>query len=129
MARAMQFCVALNNQPGALAKLCGALSRAKVNLDALSVADNADCCWVRLLASPTAAARKALTRGRFDFCTQQVLALHVADRPGELERIAAKLTRAGVNINYVYGSNSPGGSGLLVLSVSDLARAAMAVGG
>ncbi len=124
MARATQFCVGLDNKPGTLAKLCGALKRAKVNVEAITVADNAECCWVRFVGSPAEGARKALTRGRFNFCTQRVLRLKVANKPGELERIASKLARAGVNINYVYGSNAEGASSTLVLSVSNLARAA-----
>ncbi len=123
MAKGTQFCVGLGNQPGTLAKLCAALARAKVNIDAISVADNADCCWVRLLASPGAQAKKALTRGRFTFCTQPVLTVKAPNRPGELGRIAAKLGRAGVNINYVYASSSPGAPTTIVLSVSDLNRA------
>lgn len=128
MAKATQFCVGLDNKPGTLAKLCTALRRAKVNIEAITVADNVECSWVRLMASPTAAAKAALTRGRFNFCTQRVLTLNVANRPGELERIAARLAKAGVNINYVYGSNAKGPSSALVLSVSDLDRAARAVG-
>jgi hypothetical protein len=128
MAKATQFCVGLDNQPGTLAKLCGVLARAKVNIDAISVADSAECCWVRLIATPAAAAKAALRKGRFNFCTQRVLLLKVANRPGELERLAVKLARAGVNINYVYGSNAEGASSALVLSVSDPDRAAKAIG-
>lgn len=129
MAKATEFCVGLDNKPGTLAKLCGTLKRAKVNIDAISVADNAQCCWVRMLASPAAPAKTALTKGRFHFCTQRVLTLRAANQPGELERIATKLAKAGVNINYVYGSNAPAPSSTLVLSVSDLDRAAKTVGG
>ena len=128
MAKATEFCVGLDNKPGTLAKLCTALKRAKVNIDAISVADNAQCCWVRLVASPVTAAKQALTRGRFHFCTQQVLKMQVANRPGELERMTTKLAKGGVNINYVYGSNAKGSSSTLVLSVSNLDRAAKAVG-
>ena len=123
MAKATQFCVGLDNKPGTLARLCAALRRAKVNIEAITVADNAECSWVRLVAAPAAAAKAALTKGRFNFCTQRVLALSVANRPGELARIAAKLARARVNINYVYGSNAKVPSSTLVLSVSDLDRA------
>ncbi|MFH0980832.1 MAG: hypothetical protein V2A79_04765 [Planctomycetota bacterium] len=128
MAKATQFCVGLDNQPGTLAKLCAALARAKVNIGAISVADNAECCWVRLVATPTAAAKAALKKGRFNFCTQRVLTVKLANRPGELQGIAAQLARAGVNMNYVYGSNAEGASSMLVLSVCDLDRAAKALG-
>lgn len=128
MAKVTQFCVGLPNKPGTLARLCSALRRAKVNIDAVCVADGTDCSWVRFVASPAAAAKTALTRGRFDFCTQRVLALRVPDRPGELARIADKLAKARVNVNYVYGSNAGAPGAVLVLSVSDLDRAAQAVG-
>ncbi len=124
MAKATQFCVGLDNKPGTLAKICGTLKRAKVNIEAITVADNAECCWVRLVASPAAAARKTLTKGRFNFCTQSVLRLRVANQPGELERIAATLAKARININYVYGSNAEGASSTLIVSTGNLDRAA-----
>ena len=124
MARVTQFCIGLDNKPGTLAKLCTALHRAKVNLEAVSVSDNAECCWVRLVASPTAAVKTTLTKGRYNFCTQKVLRLRVPHRPGVLRGIAAKLAKAGVNIKYVYGSNAEGPTSTLVLSVDDIDRAA-----
>ena len=129
MPRVTQFCVGLDNKPGTLAKLCGVLKRAKVNIEAISVADSADCAWVRLVASPPAAAKAALTKARFNFCTQRALAIKAVNRPGELERIAAKLAKAGVNVNYVYGSGAGASPSTLVFSVSNLDRAAKAVGG
>ena len=128
MAKATQFCVGLDNKPGTMAKLCQALTRARVNIEAISVSDNAECNWVRLVASPTPSARKALSKGRFNFCTQQVLRLKVANRPGQLEKIAAKLGKAGVNMNYLYGSNADGATSTLVISATDLGRAAKLLG-
>lgn len=127
MAKATEFCIGLDNKPGTLAKLCGALKRAKVNIDAVSVSENAECCWVRMIATPPAAAKKALTQGRYHFCTQPVLTLQAHNRPGELAAVASKLAKAGVNINYCYGSNSKGVPSTLVVSVNDLKRASSAV--
>jgi hypothetical protein len=127
MPTATQFCVGLGNQPGTLAKLCAALARAHVNIDAIAAVENADCCWVRFVASPAPQAKTALKRGKFNFCTQTVLALKAANEPGVLGRIAGKLGRAGININYVYGSGAPGPGSLVVLSVADPERAAQLV--
>jgi len=124
MAKATEFCIGLDNKPGTLAKLCGALKRAKVNIDAVSVSENAECCWVRMVASPAATAKRVLGKAKYHFCVQPVLTLAAHNRLGELERVASKLGRAGVNINYVYGSNSKGVPSTLVFSVSDLKRAA-----
>ena len=128
MPRAVQFSVALDNTAGTLAKLCAALRRARVNIDAVSVCDNRDCVWVRMLLRPAARARAALHKARYTVCAQLVLTVEAPDRPGELERIAARLARKGVNINYLYGSTPPGAGSTLVLSVSDVDRALTALG-
>jgi hypothetical protein len=127
MPKATQVCIALDNKPGTLARLCGVLKRAKVNIEAISVADNAECCWVRLVPEPAAAAKAALKKAGFHFCAEPVLTVNVANRPGELERLAGQLAQAGVNINYVYGSNGEGDWSTLVVSTADLGRAAQAL--
>jgi len=128
MARATQLSVYLPNRPGELAKITAALQRAKVNIQAISVADHADGCLVRLVASPTAAAKRALTRAKCNVLAQPVLVLKLADAPGELRNVAAKLAKAKINISYVYGSGAGGGKpSLVVLGVSDVAKAARLV--
>jgi len=128
MAKATQFCIGLDNRPGMLAKLCATLKRAKVNIEAISVADSCDCCWVRLVASPSATAKKALTKARYNFCTQRVLIAKVENQPGALGTISEKLAKAGVNINYVYASTAKGDTATLVMGVDNLDRAVKTVG-
>jgi len=128
MARATEFCIGIDNRPGTLAKLCGALKRARVNVDAISVCENSECCWVRLVASPTPKAKRALTKARYRYGQQPVITMKAHNRPGELERVASRLGKKGVNINYIYGSNAPGEKGgMLVLSVDDLPKAVAAL--
>jgi len=128
MPRATQICVGLDNKPGVLAKLCGVLTRAKVNIEAISVAENSECCWVRLVASPMAKTKAALGKAKYHFCTQRVLAVHAKNKPGELGRVAAKLAKAKVNINYVYASTGDGDKTMLVLGVDNLAKAVKVAG-
>ena len=127
MPRAVQFTVGLDNTAGTLERLCARLRRARVNIEAISVVDNADCGWVRLVATPAARARAALARGRYVVCAQLVVALTLENRPGELERIARRLAKAGVDIRYVYGSTPRGAASTLVLGVSDIDRAVSAL--
>ncbi len=129
MPRAVQFTVALDNTAGTLGKLCGLLRKARVNIEAISVCDNTDCGWVRLVASPAPRARAALARGRYTVCAQLVLTVPLQNRPGELERVAGRLSKAGVNIDYVYGSTPRGADSTLVLGVSDVDKAASAFEG
>jgi hypothetical protein len=129
MPRAVQFSVGLDNTAGTLAKLCEKLRRARVNIEAISVSDNADCGWIRLIATPTARARAVLHKAGYTVCAKLVFITTAANRPGELERICKRLAKAGVNINYVYGSTPKGNSSTLVFGVSDVDRAVGAVEG
>jgi hypothetical protein len=126
MPRGTQISVCLRNEPGALAKVTAALRAKKVNVEAISVVDNADAGIVRIVPSSPGAAKKALAK--FGVSTQPVLLLRLADKVGQLERVAARLARAKVNINYVYGSAAGAGRpSTVVLGVSDLAKAAKLV--
>ncbi len=129
MPRAVQFSVALDNTAGTLGKLCALMRRARVNIEAIAVNDNTDCGWVRLVAAPAPRARAALARGRYTVCAQLVLTVPLENRPGELERVAGRLSKAGVNIDYVYGSTPRGAASTLVLGVSDVDAAASALEG
>ena len=125
MAKVTQFSIGLDNKPGTLAKVCGVMKRAKVNIHAISLSMDGECGWVRVVATPTPAAKAALTKARYSFNTQRVLKIEVPHKSGAIRGVATRLTKAKVNINYVYGSNPEGGqSSSLVLSVSDLDRAA-----
>ena len=128
MARATQFCVAILNKPGTLARLCRALARANVNIGAISVCDNNECSLVRLVASPAATARAALSKGRFTYTTVPVLRLRARHRPGELARISGRLAKARINIRYVYGSSGDAERSTLIVGADDLAAAAKALG-
>ncbi|MFG0285333.1 MAG: hypothetical protein ACF8R7_13015 [Phycisphaerales bacterium JB039] len=120
---ATQFCVSLENKPGALAKMCADLHKADVNLLGLSIVESTDAGWIRLCAQPGPKAKAALKDRGYHFTTQKVLVLRPLNRPGELEKIARKLARAGVNINYLYGTSGIASSSTIVLNVSDVDKA------
>jgi len=118
-----QLSVFLENRAGVLAKVAQDLARHRVSIRALTVANLADHAVVRLVVSD---ARRALhllgERGVLAF-TSDVLAVEV-DASGTLAEIARRLGRAGVNIEYAYGSGpAEGGKAVIYLHVSDLKKA------
>lgn len=128
MPRATQLSICLENKPGQAAKLGSALKRAKVNIVAISVVDNADSGIVRLLTDSNAKAAAALTKGGMKPTQQAVLTLSLPNEPGALGAAAQKLAAAKVNINYAYGSVAKGAKeGLIVFGVDDLDKALKAV--
>ena len=128
MAEATQFCVGLDNQPGMLSELCELMTKAKVNIEALCVSEDADCVWVNLVVSPAEVAERILNDKGYRFFTEKVIAVEVANRPGELGRLSAKLADAKVNIIFVYGAGVTGTPCKLILKVDDTPAALQALG-
>ncbi len=123
-----QFCVGIDNKPGMLAKLCHDLRSVDVNIEALCISEDTDCVWVNIVATPADRATVALEGKGYRFLTENVLTLEVANKPGELERIATTLAEASVNISYIYGAGASGAACELVLSVDDATRACEVLG-
>ena len=127
MAVTTQLSVFLENKPGQLAKLARALAKAKVNIRAISVADTAESCVVRLVVDAARKAQDALRRGKFASTTSRVVAIKAEDAPGKLASVAGTLSKAKINIDYVYGSGGAGVDALLVIAADDPAKAEKAL--
>ena len=121
---ATQLALFVENRPGMLARVCDALSAAKINIYALTISDTVDHSVVRLVVSDT---RKALLlfeeRGTLVIDTE-VLMVDADNKPGSMTRVAQKLGDNGVNIEYCYFATLPDAKkGLLVIRVSDPKKA------
>lgn len=121
MPRGTQLTVVLENRPGQLAKMTAVLKKADVNILAISVVDSVDTGVVRMVVDSPAKAKGALTRAKMVVTQQSVLLASLPNQTGALQEFAAKLSAAGVNINYVYGSVSrTAAEGLVVVGVDQL---------
>jgi hypothetical protein len=121
---AKQLSVFLANKPGMLADVCDELARAGINIFALTISDTADHSVVRMVVSDPEKAlaifeeRGVLTVG------SKVLMIENNNKPGALAKIATRLAKAKINIEYAYLATSPKAKrGLLILRVDDTKRA------
>jgi len=119
-----QLALFLNNRPGALARVCSALSDAGINILAFSMSDTVDHTVLRMVVSdPQRALGLFEDRGAL-VVESQVLLIHGNNRPGSLAEIARKLSAARVNIEYAYSATSPNErNGLLVMRVTNYRKA------
>jgi len=117
-----QLSIFLANKPGVLARLCETFSDHKINIQGLCVSDTVDHAVVRMITSSPERARTVLEDAGVLVVETDVLALRLPDRPGQLAVLAAKLSKAKVNIEYAYGTTGTGGA-KLVVRVSDMKKA------
>ena len=124
MQLATQLALFLDNKPGTLARVCDALSAAKINIYAITTSDTVDHSVVRLVVSDP---RKALLlfedHGALAV-ESEVLLLSGDNKPGSLARICKRLAEARINIEYAYCATPPDArKGLLILRVSNAKKA------
>ncbi len=124
MAIKKQLSVFLENKPGILARMCESFKENDINFIAISVSDTVDHAVVRMLVSDTQKAIHILEERGVLVVETDVLALKVDDKPGALLKIAKKLSKAKVNLEYAYGTaGADKKSSLLVLRVDNIKKA------
>lgn len=128
METATQLAIFLTNRPGTLARVCDALAEAGINIHALSISDTVDHSVVRMVVSdPTKALMLLGERGVLAL-ENDVLLIDTANEPGVLGKIADRLAKSDVNIEYAYMATSgKNPKGLIVLRPSDVEKAQKAL--
>jgi len=125
MAITKEFTVLMEDRPSTLGKVCRALADGEVNILALQSFPNLGKFVIRLIVDNPDAARMVLTNQQLTFVETQIVQAEIRHRPGEIARLASRLGRADININYAYCGLQPGTNAPLVFfSVADVYKAA-----
>lgn len=124
MPRAKQLSVTAPDRPGMLGEIASALGDKKVNIVAVAAATGAGMGQLWLVVDKTATAKKALAAKGWQAAEDELLAVTLSDNPGALGKYAAKLGKAGVNINSMFvGSAGSARKVNAYFAVSDLKAA------
>ena len=125
---ATQLAVFLANRPGALARVWDALAKVEINIHALATSDTVDHSVVRMVVSDPTKALMLLGEAGVLALETDVLMIEAENEPGALAKIAERLSRAEVNIEYAYLAASPqAATGLIILRPSDVEKAQRAL--
>lgn len=128
MPKTTQLTLTLESKPGVLAKISQALAGAGVNITAICAAEAAGRGKIRMVVSDPGRAKEALKAAKLRPGEEQALVLTLEDRPGALARVAEKLAAAKINIKCAYATTGMGGSTTVVLSLSNVDKAASVLG-
>jgi len=116
-----QICTFMENRPGQLAEILTILSKIRVNLVALNVAETADYGVLRIIADDSDRASKALADEGFIVSLNNVFAIAVDDKPGGLNELLLKLAAGGVDIEYMYSIfRQEAGKAYMIISAKDM---------
>jgi len=117
MKKITELFVLLEDKPGSIYELTRVLKKKHINIDSIGLfIDTA-----RLMVNRPEEARKALQENGYQADLREVLSMELPNRQGVLMEVTQKLSNAGINIIYLYGTMQAGQkSGLVILEVDNM---------
>lgn len=120
-----EFTVLTEDQPNTLGRLCQALADQDINILALQSFPTKGKSVTRFIVDNPNLAKAILNREQLTYAETEIVQIKIRHRPGEIARVASRLGKADININYVYCGLEPGTNDPLVfLGVTEVGRAA-----
>ncbi len=110
-----QISVFLENKIGRLAEITQVLGNEEINIRALAIADTTEFGILRMIVDQPQKAYEALEKRGFTVSQTEVLVVEVEDKPGGLAQVMAILSKAGINVEYLYAFVAPKGRNALVV--------------
>jgi hypothetical protein len=120
-----EFTVLMEDRPSTLGKVCRALADREVNILALQSFPIGGKSVTRFIVDNPSTAKTVLDSEQLTYVQAEIVQAKLPHRPGEIARVASRLGKANININYVYcglelGTNTP----LVFFGVREVSKAA-----
>jgi len=125
--KAKQLSFSLPNKVGLMFEVAAAIAAEKVNLEAICAYEMEDQGWFMLIADNTAKAKRAISKLTKEVQADDVFYVEVPNRPGQLEAVSRKISDAGIDIEYIYGSPGKGRAAVLVFKTANDRKALRAL--
>ena len=110
---------AVENQPGALAKVAAAFGEEKVNIDGISGTGTGDTGLICLVTDNPEKARSVLQKQGLAFEEKEAVVTDIPNHPGELGKLLDRLAKEGLNVESTYAAVE---RNKIVLTVDDVGR-------
>jgi len=119
-----QFSIFMVNKPGILSRILDEFTKAKININALTVMDSVEHGVLRVVPEDANKMRNVLSQTNIQFNETEVLCVTLPNQSGAFASVTDKLAKAHINIAYAYvTSGVKGGKTMAVLKVADVKKA------
>lgn len=117
-AKASQLIFSLPNKVGLLASVAEAIASAKVNIEAVCAYERG-YGYFMMVTDNNAKAKKVLQKMGADVHVEEVIAIEVPNRAGQLEKISRAIADADIDIHFIYASPGKGKTATLILKTAN----------
>lgn len=117
-----QFEILINDRPGELAKVTDALAMNGINIMAIA-SERCENPIIRIVTDDERSTRAALNKVNMKFRENELMVIELQDRPGELNKMAKKLAKSGVNVESIHILNKGTSTTSIALVVDNYKKA------
>lgn len=122
-----QLTISASNRPGVLAEIATLLGTSGVNIETIAAETFGENAIIRLLTNDSSSARTALQRTPYRVSEHDMLIIGILDRPGELGKVARKLSENHINIENIFLLGKKENKAVLALKVDRQPEAAKVI--
>src|ERR1700690_60817 len=125
--KAKQLSIEIPNSVGLLAAVGTALSKAKLNIEALCAYEMEGTAFFMLIIDDPAKGKKALATLGGKINVEDVITIEIPNKKGAIEKVAGTIAAAGIDIVYIYGTAGSCKNPLCVIKTADDKKALKAL--
>lgn len=114
-----QLSVFLENSTGRLQSALQVLKDENINIVSLSLADTSDYGMLRMIVSNPDKAKESLKAAGLSAHLTDVIAIKLPHTVGSLQSVLAKISEAGINVEYMYALSTKDENACIVLKPAD----------
>ncbi|MBE5763641.1 MAG: amino acid-binding protein [Clostridiales bacterium] len=114
-----QLCVFIENKHGKFQEVTKVFTEYGINMISLSLSDSTDYGVARLIVSDTDKAQKALAANGFASVVNEIMAVKLDNKLGELNNLVKQLNDADIDVQYVYALTSGKQASILIKTLDD----------
>jgi hypothetical protein len=111
------------NRVGLLSEVTTAMAKAKVNITAICAYAMENSATFMLTTDSNAKAKKRLTPLGVTIEGKDIVAVEVPNKPGELQKVARKISDGGIDIEYMYATAGKGKTATCIFKTADDVKA------
>lgn len=118
-----QLRFSMTDRVGLLSLVSTTIAKAKVNISAICAYGMENKAYFMMATDSNAKAKKALTPLGIGIQEEDVIAVEMPNKVGELQKVALRIADSGINIEFMYGTVGTGKTSVCIFKTADDAKA------
>jgi hypothetical protein len=114
-----QLSFSLPSKVGLLSELAAFITAGKINIEGICAYEMGEQGYFMLITDNNAKAKKILSAMGAEIKSEEIITVEVPNKLGELQKVAKKISVAGIDIFYIYGSPVKGKMTLVLKTAND----------